>query len=399
MPAPTLAAGKALEGIVVLELGMVMQVPLAAQMLGDYGADVIKIERPPPGDILRTLDTVGRDRGGMSCYYAALGRNKRTLCLDIKNPQGREVLLRLIDRADVLLHNFRPGVMERLGLGYADLEKRNPRLVYAVGYAFGESGPMAELPGQDMLAQSASGFAMSGVEEGGEPKLSNTPIIDYVTAVTLTQGILAALVERQRSGRGQKVMTSLFEVALASQTLEIASRAVYGYKTSWVRQAMLFRTKDGWLTVLTLFRDNPLRKLCTAFGLADMSGEAQFSTTDLQIENIDEIARRFRPVFAKHTQVECMERLAQVDILCSPVNDVSAVIDHPQTLANDTMWDVEIPGQGTARLAGNPVHLSRTPLANYRQPAAIGAHSDEVLDAFGYSDAEIKALRGSKAVQ
>jgi crotonobetainyl-CoA:carnitine CoA-transferase CaiB-like acyl-CoA transferase len=399
MPAPATTTGKALEGIVVLELGMVMQVPLAAQMLGDYGADVIKVERPPPGDILRTLDTIGRDRGGMSCYYAALGRNKRTLCLDIKNPQGREVLLRLIDRADVLLHNFRPGVMERLGLGYAELEKRNPRLVYAVGYAFGESGPMAELPGQDMLAQSASGFAMSGVEEGGEPRLSNTPIIDYVTAVSLTQGILAALLERQRSGRGQKVMTSLFEVALAAQTLEIASRAVYGYETSWVRQAMLFRTKDGWLTVLTLFRDNPLRKLCTAFGLADMSGEAQFATTDLQIENIDEIVRRFRPVFAAHGSLACMERLAKVDILCSPVNDVSAVVDHPQTRQNGTMWDVEIPGQGTVPLAGNPVHLSRTPLMNYRQPAAIGAHSDEVLGAFGYSSAEIKALRATKAVQ
>jgi crotonobetainyl-CoA:carnitine CoA-transferase CaiB-like acyl-CoA transferase len=392
------AGAKALEGVVVLELGMVMQVPLAAQMLGDYGADVIKIERPPPGDILRTLDTIGRDRGGMSCYYAALCRNKRTLCLDIKSPPGHDALMRLVDRADVLLHNFRPGVMERLGLGYADLEKRNPRLIYAAGFAFGESGPMADLPGQDMLAQSFSGFAMSGVEEGGRPRLGNTPVIDYVTAVSLTQGILAALFERERSGRGQKIVTSLFEVALATQTLEVASRAIYGYRTSWVRQAMVFRTKDGWLTVLTLFRDNPLRKLCNAFGVDDMSGEQQYATTDLQVKSIREIERRFCPLFEKFTTVECMERLAEVDILCSPVNDVDAVVDHPQTRQNGTMWDVPIPGQGTVRLVGNPVHLSRTPLGVSREPTAIGAHTDEVLGSFGFSQDEIKALRAASAV-
>jgi crotonobetainyl-CoA:carnitine CoA-transferase CaiB-like acyl-CoA transferase len=389
----------ALDGIVVLELGMVMQVPLAAQMLGDFGADVIKIERPAPGDILRTLDTVGRDRGEMSCYYAALCRNKRTLCLDIKGPKGRETLLRLIDRADVLLHNFRPGVMERLGLGFDDIHRRNPRLIYAAGSAFGESGPMADLPGQDMLAQSFSGLAMSGVEPGESPRLNNTPVVDYVTAVSLTQGILAALVERQRSGRGQMVSTSLFDVALAMQTLEISSQQIYGYRTSWLKQAMVYRTQDGWLTVLTLFRDNPLQKLCKAFGLNDLSQDARFATTDLQIENLREIQKLFVPIFARFTSADCMERLAKVDILCAPVNDVADVIDHPQTRHNGTIWDVPIPGQGTARLAGNPVRLSRTPATVYREPAALGAHSDDVLASFGFSSDEIQALRAASVVK
>jgi crotonobetainyl-CoA:carnitine CoA-transferase CaiB-like acyl-CoA transferase len=389
----------ALDGTIVLELGMVMQVPLAAQMLGDLGADVIKVERPPPGDILRTLDSVGRERGAMSCYYAALGRNKRSLCLDIKTADGQKALLRLVDRADVLLHNFRPGVMERLGLGFPDLEKRNPRLVYAAGFAFGESGPMADLPGQDMLAQSFSGLAMSGVEAGMAPRLNNTPMVDYVTAVSLTQGVLAALIERQRSGRGQMVATSLFEVALAMQTLEISSLSLYGYRTSWVNQAMIFQTRDGWLTVLTLFRDNPLRRLCKAFIVEDLSEDPSFATTDLQVQRIREIQARFEPIIRQYTLAECMLRLAKVDILCSPINDVADVLDHEQTRQNRTVWNVPVPGRGTVALAGNPVSLSRTPPTLRRGPAPLGTHSDDVLASFGFSPSEIRALRASGAVR
>ncbi len=389
---------KALDGIVVLELGMVMQVPLAAQMLGDFGADVIKIERPPPGEILRTLDTVGRDRGQMSCYYAALCRNKRVLCLDIREAPGHDALLRLVDRADVLLHNFRPGVMERLGLGFDNLHQRNPRLIYAAGFAFGESGPIADLPGQDMLAQSFSGLAMSGVEPDEPPRLCNTPAVDYATAVSLTQGILAALIERQRSNLGQKVSTSLFEIALAMQTLEISSMEMYGYRTSWLRQAMTFRTSNGWVTVLTLFRDNPLQKLCKAFDMEDLSRNPQYATTDLQVQHLREIRELFVPAFSRFTSDDCMKRLAKVDILCSPINDVADVLDHPQTRHNGTIWDIPLPGQGTARLAGNPVRLSRTPAQLYREPAPLGANSDDVLASFGFSSSEIQTLRSSGIV-
>ncbi len=399
MPPQAQLSATALEGIVVLELGMVMQVPLAAQMLGDFGADVIKVERPPPGDILRTLDTVGRDRGEMSCYYAALCRNKRALCLDIKEELGRETLLRLIDRADVLLHNFRPGVMERLGLGFDDIHRRNRRLIYAAGSAFGDGGPMADLPGQDMLAQSFSGLAMSGVGPGETPRLSNTPIVDYVTAVSLTQGILAALVERQRSGRGQMISTSLFEVALAMQTLEISSREIHGYRTSWLSQAMIYRTQDGWLTVLTLFRDNPVQKLCCAFEVDDLSQNPRFATTDRQIENLHEIEKLFVPIFARFTSANCMERLKKVDILCAPIEDVADVMNHPQTLHNGTIWDVPIPGRTPARLAGNPVRLSRTPATVTRGPTSLGADSDEVLTSFGFSSEEVQALRTARIVQ
>lgn len=404
MTDPSLSRGKAsqmtsdraLEGILVLEFGIVMQVPLAAQMLGDYGADVIKIERPD-GDLMRYLDKSLDDTDGIGTYYTAVGRNKRVIGIDVKSPSGREAVLRLVDRADVILHNFRPGVMEKLGLGYDDLSKRNPRLIYAVGYGFGENGPMAELPGQDLLAQSYSGFAMSGVEDGMPPRFSNSPIMDYTTAVTLTQGILAALVERHRSGKGQLVSTSLLDVALNTQMIEIAGWSIHGIRASWLRQSMLFETIDGWILVLTLFRDNPLQLLCQAFGCDDMSKDPALSTREQQLERLSEIKEKFASLFRSETVQTCSERLARVDILFSPVNRIEGSLTSEQVLANGTMWDVQISRSRKVRLAGSPVKLSRSQPRLSRPPAAPGTHTDEVLREFGFEDTDIAAMRKSGA--
>lgn len=394
----TRSAG-ALAGTTVLELGMVMQVPLAGQILGDFGADVIKVERPAPGEILRTLDPLAKSKKAMSCYYAALGRNKRTLSLDIKAPAGREVLLKLVDRADVLLHNFRPGVMERLGLGFEDLEKRNPRLIYAAGYAFGETGPMARMPGQDMLAQAYSGFARSGITDDQMPVVSNTPVIDYMTAQSLVQGVMAALIERQRSGRGQKVTTSLLDVAFAAQVLEISSLSMHGQRTSWIKQSMTFRTVDGWLMVLTLFRDNPLQGMCKAFDIPDFSGEARFSTHDLQVENLSEIESCFRPVIAALTTSECVAKLSEQDVLCSPINTVEQAMETEQIRHNAMIWKVPIPGYGEIPLAGNPVRLSRTPTVLAQSPAPLGRHSASVLGECGVSAEQMRMMQEVGIVQ
>ncbi len=389
-------SGGALDGIRVLEFGMVMQVPLAAQMLGDYGADVIKIERPS-GDIMRHLDTELEETDGRGTFYTAVGRNKRVVGLDVKSQMGREAILRLIDSADVLLHNFRPGVMEKLGLGYEDLARRNPGLVYAVGYGFGKEGPMAALPGQDLLAQSFSGFAMSGVEKGETPRFSNSPVIDYTTAVTLTQGIMAALIERQRSGQGQLVTTSLLDVALNTQMTEVAGWAVRGVRASWLRQSMLFETADGWMMVLTLFRDNPLQLLCKAFGVDDLSTQIDFITREQQVERLEVIRAGFAPLFRSRTTAECARLLTEVDILFSPVHGVEQCIASDQIEQNDVLWDVQVSDTRTERLAGNPVKLSRTPPALSRQPATVGAHTDEVLAELGFGADEVAAMRGSGA--
>lgn len=382
----------ALEGVKVIELGMVMQVPLAGQMLGDLGADVIKVERLPPGEILRTLDPIGFEAGKMSCFYAALCRNKRTLSLDIKSGEGHAALLRLIDEADILLHNFRPGVMERLGLDYETLRERNPKLIYAAGFAFGNEGPMAGLPGQDMLAQSFSGLARSGLGDDETPRLVNPPMIDYLTASSLTQGILAALLERGRSGEGQMVSTSLLDNALAAQVLETSSLSMHGARTSWVRHSMMLRTADGWLCVLTLFRDNPARGICEAFGEPDVSLQPEFATYQLQVENLAALADRFRPIVSRFSTAECVERLSRQDVLCAPVHTLEEALAHPQIATNRALWDVDIPNYRSVRLAANPVKLSRTPATLRRAPSSVGEDSVEILSSFGFSASEIEAL-------
>lgn len=377
---------------------MVMQVPLAAQMLADYGAEVIKVERPPRGDIIRDLDEVGTARDEMSCYYAAVGRGRKDICIDIKSVQGREVLTRLVRECDVLIHNFRPGVMERIGFGPDRVREINPRMIYAVSTSFGPEGPLAGMPGQDMLAQSLSGFAMAGIGEGEKPRLTSVPVIDYAAAVHLTQGILAALFERERSGLGDVVSTSLFDVALASQVLEIASRSVYGYRTSWTDYAMIFPTADGWITVLTLFRPNPLQLLCRAFGVEDMSIDPKLANASLQRENAALIQDRFGPIIAKFSTDDCLERLRDTDILAAPVLDLEEAIAHEQTHLNRAIWEVEVPGHGRRKLAGTPVRLGRHNLEDTRPPVGLGADSEKVLSEFGYTADEIQALRDNAVI-
>lgn len=392
-PAPQAGA---LQGIVVLEIGMVMQVPLAGQMLGDFGADVIKVERPQ-GEISRGLDVEATRRGGMSSYYAAMGRNKRTISLDLKNPAALQILLELVDRADVLLHNFRPGVMERLGLGYSQLSARNPRLIYAEGYGYGESGPLVDRPGQDMLAQAFSGLARGGLESHEPPQLMNSPIIDHGAAMSLVQGVMAALIERQRSGKGQRVSTCLYDVALAFQLCEVASENIYGFKTNWLRQAMFLKTADGWVAVVLLFRDNPLGLLCKALGIPDMSTRPELSTRDLQVENLQAIQDECAPAFAALTTTEVVERLSAVDVLCAPVNELQQAVNHKQTAHNGIMWSIEVPGRGTVPLVGLPVRMSRTPPGVRIHPAPVGAATNDVLSSFGFTDQAIEEARRKKA--
>lgn len=384
---------KPLSNIIVLELGMVLQVPLAGQMLGDYGANVIKIERPPRGDIVRDLDDVGTRQGGESCYYAAVGRNKRSICLDIRSATGKAILKKMILTSDVLLHNFRPGVMERLGLGYEEVRRINPRLVYAESYPYGKSGPLARLPGQDMLAQSMSGMSRNGVGDEGIPRLAATPTVDYTAATSLTQGILAALLERERSGLGDLVSTSLYDVAIAMQLLEVASRTMYGYTTDWLQYSMPLKAKDGWIVVLTLFRENPLRMLCDAFGVDDMSKDPELSDAYLQRQNIHRIYERFGPIVARFTVAECLDFLSKTDILSAPMLDLNQTLDHEQTKENGILWEVEVPGRGPVTLAGNPIRLQRNPLTVDRRVDALGESSGEILAEFGYSSDQIERFK------
>lgn len=373
-----------LDGCLVVELSEVYQAPLAAQVLGDFGADVIKVERPGEGEILRRMDSVAQERGGMSSYFAAVNRNKYSIVLDLKSDGGKDAMHSLLSRADVFIHNLRPGVLERLGFSYDILVVRNPRLIYASATGFGESGPMSHMGGQDLVIQSVSGMACASAGTDGAPRFANAPSVDFASGMILAQGIMAALLERERSGLGQKVSVSLLDTAMAIQSLEAASQLIYGYETRWFNRALNFvaQTKNGWITVLGFFRNNPLALLCKAFKLPDASLQPHLRTIADQISHREEICTMFEPLFAEMTQEQALELLGGADVLCAPILQLPEALAHPQVKHNGMIIDVDVAGQGRLPVIGNPLKLSRTPAEVRRGPPQLDADAEEVRAKF-----------------
>jgi crotonobetainyl-CoA:carnitine CoA-transferase CaiB-like acyl-CoA transferase len=388
-----------LKGNVVLDLSEVYQAPLAAQVLGDFGATVIKIERPETGEILRNYDSHATARGLMSSYFASVNRNKKSLVVDLKTEAGRALVTRLAKTADVLIHNYRPGVMERLGLGYEQLSGANPRLIYAESSGYGATGPLSQNPGQDMAIQSLTGIAVGNSLPDGTPALVNTPIVDFASGMVLAQGVVLALLERERSGQGQKVSTCLLDTAIAMQSLEAASQLMYGYETRWIDKGLnfVFRTSDGWITVLGFFRANPLALLCNALGINDLSTREDLNTPQQQLGRKTEIYELLREDFLRFTTADCLARLVAQDILCSPLLPLEQALDHPQVRHNGMVISVPIEGLGTVEVVGNPLKLSRTPPTVQHGPPALGAHTRETLEAAGFTEEEIAAYAANGA--
>ncbi|MVW80132.1 CaiB/BaiF CoA transferase family protein [Bordetella sp. 02P26C-1] len=374
-----------LEGVKVLELCEVFQGPLAGQILGDFGADVLKIERPGRGDSLRHSDTVANAHGKMGSYFGAVNRNKRSICLDLKSPDDQEHFRRLLQEADVLMHNYRPGVLERMGFSYAEVQKINPRIIYAGASGFGESGPLSGMAGQDFLIQSISGIAWKTTAAANAPTFINVPIADYTSGLLLAQGILLAILERQRSGLGQQVNVSLFNALIAMQSLEAATALNYDYETRWFERALNFtaQASDGWLTVIGFFRDNPLQLICKGLGIEDLSTTPGWTDKHGQAANKEAIAEVLRPHFLPLTVAQSVEQLQGAGVLAAPILDFNQVLAHPQVAANELIATVPVSGQEDMRFIGSPVKLSRTPATVRRGPPALNAHRTEIIEKSG----------------
>ncbi|HJO71519.1 MAG TPA: CaiB/BaiF CoA-transferase family protein [Rhodospirillales bacterium] len=384
----------ALEGLTVIDVSEIFQGPLAAQILGDFGANVIKIERPGRGALERPLDRYGTARGLMSCYYTAGNRNKRSITLNLKKPGARQTLLRLVETADVLVHSYRPGAMEKFGFGYEDLAKINSRLIYATTNGFGGSGPMAHKGGQDMVAQTLSGLAMLGADADGKPLLYPPPSIDFCSGMILAQGIMMALYERERSGLGQKVSTCLLNTAIATQGLEISSLTMHSYETHWVDEGLhfVFKTTDGYVTALGFFRENPLQLMCAAMEIEDLTQRSEYANIELQVQKKKELDDILQAECIKYTTTECLRRFESEDVICAKPHTLAEALENEQVLHNEMVAEVPVPGMGTQKIAANPLRLSRTPYAIKRGPAELGEHTLEVLEEFGFSREEIENL-------
>jgi len=371
--------GLPLAGIRVIDFTQVMMGPVCTQMLADHGADVIKIERKGAGDLSRsTFEPVAGDDNPIFC---SLNRNKRSAEIDLRDPAQIAQVKSLIEGADVVVNNFRAGVMERLGLGYEDCQRLNPRIIYAVGTGYGETGPYAHKGGQDVLAQAMSGV-MARRADGGLPlSIYPTALADYTAGMHMVQGILMALLQRERSGRGQKIAVSLYNSMLAMQMQEAAMIMMADSEVNWAAMPLcgVFDTTTGALVLVGAFKANPLRDICTALDLPDLSLDERFATLEQQFENKPELQARFRERFASDTREHWLARLEAQDLLCAPVRDLREALVDAQTLHNGMVLEGRSTSGRALRFIGSPIAMSDATVAMRRGPPRLGEHTEEVL--------------------
>ena len=393
----------ALERLTVIDLSQVMAGPSCCQLLGDLGARVVKVEPTGTGD--HTRQSMGhRMPGGESSAFLAVNRNKESIAIDLKQDAGRDAFCQLVRGADVLVENFRPGVTSRLGVGYETLSDLNPRLIYASISGFGQTGPYADRPGYDLIAQAMSGIMSVTGEPGGAPVKAGVPVADLAAGLYCAAGILAACIARERTGRGQYIDTSLYEAGLALSVWETAELWATGrvpqplgsaHRMSAPYQAL--RTRDGHITVGA---NNPRlwERLCRVLGRDDLPADPRFTTNAGRMEHRDVLAAELESVLTGRDSAEWETTLLAAGVPCGPIRDYEQVARDPHTLAREMVVTMQHPVEGEIRGLGLPLKLSGTP-GEIRRPAPVlGEHTDAVLAGLGYSAGQIAALRDQGAV-
>ncbi|QIE28772.1 Acetyl-CoA:oxalate CoA-transferase (plasmid) [Caballeronia sp. SBC1] len=367
-----------LAGVRVIDLTQVMMGPVCTQMLADYGADVIKIERQGAGDLSRsTFEPVA---GADNPIFCSLNRNKRSMALDLRDAAQMAALKTLIADADVVVSNFRAGVMDRMGIGYEDCRRLNPRVIYAIGSGFGETGPYAHKGGQDVLAQAMSGVMARRADASMPVSVYPTALADYSAGMHMVQGILLALLHRERTGEGQKVGVSLYNSMLAMQMQEAAMIMMADSEVNWAAMPLsgVFDTQDGALVMVGAFKPNPLQDICAALEIPDLSGDPRFCNLKAQFLHKPELHRIFRERFASNTREFWLDRLEEQDLLCAPVRDLREALVDPQTVHNQLIIEGEGEGQ-PVRFIGSPINMSLAPVGLRRAPPRLGQHTEDIL--------------------
>jgi len=398
----------ALSHLRVLDLSRVLAGPWASQVLADLGAEVIKVERPGAGDDTRAWGPPWlRDARGAetreSAYFASTNRGKRSITLDLSRPEGQAIVRRLAERADVLLENYKVGALARHGLGYDDLARLNPRLVYCSITGFGQSGPYRDRPGYDFLIQAMGGLmSVTGEPDGapgGGPMKVGVAVADILTGMYATTAVLAALAHRERSGRGQHIDLALLDVQVAMLANQAEAYLATGRAPKRLGNAhpsivpyQAFETKNGRL-VLAVGNDGQFARLCEVVGRPELARDPRFATNASRVEHRGELVRELAPLLAARATGAWLDALDAAGVPCGPINDLAQVFDDPQVRHRGLRIEVPHRRCGTVPVVASPIRLSATPV-RHGAPPLLGEHTRDVLvELLGMSDADVEALR------
>ena len=385
-----------LAGVRVLELAQIMAGPTCGMLLADMGADVIKVEKLPGGDDARGYREPRVN--GVSAPFLMLNRNKRGIAIDLKRPEGRDVLLRMVRDADVVTENYRRGTLEKLGLGYDVLARINPGLIYCAVSGFGREGPWRDKAGFDLIAQGFAGLMSITGEPGGPPVKTGNSVADINAGILAAVGILAAFVHKLRTGKGQVVDTSLMEAALQQTYWHAAAYFATGKSPGATGSAHIltapyqaFRTADGWINIGGANQAN-WERIADVMGHPEWRTDGRFADNSSRMANLEALVDAMNAVLAQRTTDDWLAAFDAAGVPAGPVHSVGEALSHPQTHARDMVVELDHAQAGRTRALGCPIHFSATPTRIDRAAPVLGEHTREVLREFGYRDEEIDAL-------
>ena len=387
-----------LEGIRILDLTRVLSGPYCTMLLGDLGAEVIKVERPGEGDDTRSF--APPFQGDQAAYFLSINRNKKSITLDMKSEQGKEILWRLLDLSDVLVENFRPGAMERLGFGYEAVSTRRPAMIYCSISGFGDSGPQKDRPGYDVIVQGEAGIMDLTGPRDGPPHKVGTSIADLVSGLTAVQGILAALYTAKIDGRGQRVLVSMYEAVAALLTF---NASIYfatgntpkrrGNEHATIVPYETFEASDGWIN-LGVANDDIWRRFCAAVGTAELATDRRFANAPDRVRNRDALVPLIKTVIKQRSRDEWLKLLDDSGVPCGAIRTVAEVCDSEVLRARGMIAEMPHASAGNVKGIKSAIHLSETVLDTYTAPPKLGEHTNEVLTRLlGYSSDKVNALR------
>lgn len=391
-----------LKGITVIDVSRVLAGPFASMMLGDLGADIIKVERPHGGDQTRAWGPP--NIGGESAYYLSINRNKRSITLNLKTQEGKEILKNLVEKSDVLIENFRPGSMDSFGLGFDSLIEINPGLIYCSITGYGQTGPWKNRPAYDIILQGEGGLMSITGTEDGAPVRIGVALVDMITALYTVQAIMAALLAKGKDGRGQRLDLSMFDCEVSTLTYMAANYFVtgdspqrIGSKHPTIVPYQTFKTKDDYL-VLGVGSQEIWKRFCEALKLEEILDDTRFKDNPSRVKNREALEDILSPIFQEKMTQEWVELLADNHVPVTGINNMETVFNSEQVAVREMLQTITHPTAGELKMIGIPLKFQHTPGSIERHPPLLGEHTDEILQQLGHNIQEIQQLREMNVV-